>query len=1116
MNKLIKMTFAISCLLGLGSSLNNVNNVNNENVEISSSKYGRLNAHLKLGESANPSKTKARKIRKATYPSSYSSVDEGYITSVKNQGNYGTCWAHAAMASSEASLIKNNGYSTSLNLSELHFAYFFYNNAYDEMGLLSGDSTDPGTDGFLDGGGFNYYSMIKLANWTGPIDETKNTAYAYSRASKSFSKPSSEAYSLDMVHLKNAYFADTSDLDAMKEMITRYGAGDFSYYADNDDSHYNSSTGGYYYNGPEYANHEVTVVGWDDNYAVTNFNSRYRPSKPGAWLVKNSWGTSECLNGYFWLSYYDSSVLQDPAAFYEFDTVNNYDHNYQYDGSGNFVSEWSGSRVSTVDYTVSGIQYNGISGGGYEANVFTSQQSEVIQAVSFFTMNEDVNYEVNVYKNVTSTPTTGELQSAATTSGTLTNAGYHTISLNSPVQVASGEKFAVSVKLSGSSNITFMVDYTVSDWGVTNSASSGQSYYSKNGTSWTDASNYGANFRVKAFTTKKNVAVTGIELDKNSTNININDSVKLTPTISPSDATNKNITWSSSASNIASVDQNGNVTGKSEGNALITATTKDGGYTATCTVTVSKVPVNAISLNATNKDININETFQLVATVSPTNATTKDVTWVSNNPNIAEVSSSGLVTGKSVGTTTITATTTDGGHIATCTVNIKAVSVTGVNVPSTMQIKVGKTATITPTITPTNATDRLVTYESSNKRVATIDDSGVITAIKTGVTTITVKTNDGNFTATCEVNVVDGTGNYELITDTDTISAGDKIVIASSSNGAVAGDINSSSVMAKVDQTFTNNNVTIEDLTTSAIEFTVGGSEGAWTLANQDGKLLGATAAKKLAWDSGTTTWSITISSSGATIQSTTSTYGRILYNVGSPRFTTYTSATTTSLTLPTIYRLDSSSNQSFGYEEAITTIATSVATFSNPTERVSNPSDLTSLKAALQNAQDNYNDIGPTEQEKVTNAKYLAAMSNTISFIEQYWYNYARTKVVVSSAARGATEEWTICETLKDTTKTKTVLDAYNALSSETKEVLDDTYDITASDGSTITIGQSIRYMSNSLTLAQNTEATQNTLLNSIRNSNPVIITVVAIASILVISFLTIIVIKVFKKKHQ
>ena len=142
--------------------------------------------------------------------------------------------------------------------------------------------------------------------------------------------------------------------------------------------------------------------------------------------------------------------------------------------------------------------------------------------------------------------------------------------------------------------------------------------------------------------------------------------------------------------------------------------------------------------------------------------------------------------------------------------------------------------------------------------------------------------------------------------------------------------------------------------------------------------------------------------------------------------------------------------------------------------------------------------------------------MSNTISFIEQYWYNYARTKVVASSAARGATEEWTICETLKDTAKTKTVLDAYNALSSETKEVLDDTYDITASDGSTITIGQSIRYMSDSLTLAQNTETTQNTLLNSIRNSNPVIITVVAIASILVILFLTIIVIKVFKKKHQ
>lgn len=1118
MNKIIKITFALSCLLGLGSSLNNVSNAKNESVGVSSSKYGRLNAHLKLGESANPSNTKARKIRKTTYPSSYSSVDEGYITSVKDQGDYGTCWAHAAMASSEASLIKNNGYTTSLNLSELHFAYFFYNNAYDEMGLLSGDSTDPGSDGYLDAGGFNYYSMIKLANWTGPIDETKNSAYAYSNAGNYLSKPSREAYSLDMVHLKNAYFADTSDLDAMKEMIMKYGAGDFGYYYDSTNAHYNSSTGGYYYNGSEYANHEVTVVGWDDNYAVTNFKSRYRPSKPGAWLVKNSWGSSECLNGYFWLSYYDSSVLQDPAAFYEFDTVNNYDHNYQYDGSGNFVSEWTDSRVSTVDYTTSGIQYSGISGGGYEANVFTSQQSETVQAVSFFTMNKDVNYEVNVYKNVTSTPTTGELQSAATTSGTLTNAGYHTISLNSPVQVASGEKFAVSVKLSGSSNVTFMVDYSDYEWGFTNNASSGQSYYSKNGTTWTDASNYGANFRVKAFTTEKNVAVTGIELDKNSTNININDSVKLTATISPSDATNKKITWSSSASDIASVDQNGNVTGKSEGSAIITATTKDGGYTATCNVTVSKVPVNAISLNATNKDININETFQLVATVSPTNATTKDVTWVSNNPNIAEVSSSGLVTGKSVGTTTITATTTDGGYIATCAVNIKAVSVTGVSVPSTMQIKVGKTATITPTITPTNATDKSVTYESNNTQVATIDNNGVIIAHKAGVATITVKTNDGNYEATCKVTVIEGTGGYELMTDTDKINAGDTIVIASSNNNAVAGDINSSSVMAKVDQTFADNNTTIEDLATSAIEFTVGGYEGAWTLANQDGKLLGATAAKKLAWDSGTTTWSITISSSGTTIQSTTSSYGKILYNIGSPRFTTYTSAITKSLVLPTIYRLSANSSkeeEKVNYEEVITTITTSIEAFSNATERASNPSDLTSLKEALQNAQDNYNSVATTEQEKITNAKYIKAMSKTISFIEQYWYNYARTKVVSSSTARKATEEWSICETLKDTAKTKAILDAYNALDSETKEVLDNTYDITASDGTIITIGQTIRYMSNSLSIAQNAQSSQNTLLNRIK-SNLTLVIIVAIVGILVISFITIIAIKAYKKKHQ
>ncbi|MGM9651220.1 MAG: endonuclease, partial [Faecousia sp.] len=145
-----------------------------------------------------------------------------------------------------------------------------------------------------------------------------------------------------------------------------------------------------------------------------------------------------------------------------------------------------------------------------------------------------------------------------------------------------------------------------------------------------------------------------------------------------------------------------------------------------------------------------------------------------------------------------------------------------------------------------------------------------------------------------------GSGEWTLVTDASSLSAGAELLIASNAKGFVAGAI-SSSVMANITATFATDYSTVTK-PDDAVVLTLGGSEGAWTLANSDGQLLGATAAKKLAWDSGTTTWTITIESNDATIQNGTSTYGRFLYNVSSPRFTTYTSATSTSMLLPQLY----------------------------------------------------------------------------------------------------------------------------------------------------------------------------------------------------------------------
>lgn len=142
---------------------------------------------------------------------------------------------------------------------------------------------------------------------------------------------------------------------------------------------------------------------------------------------------------------------------------------------------------------------------------------------------------------------------------------------------------------------------------------------------------------------------------------------------------------------------------------------------------------------------------------------------------------------------------------------------------------------------------------------------------------------------------------WNLVSDASSLSAGDVLVMACSSKGFTAGDI-SSQIMASVESTFSSDESEITALGSGTVELTLGGSAGAWTLSSASG-LLGATAVKKVAWGSGTTTWSISISGDDATIQNTTESYGRFLYNVNSPRFTTYSSSTSASMLLPQLYR---------------------------------------------------------------------------------------------------------------------------------------------------------------------------------------------------------------------
>jgi uncharacterized protein YjdB len=225
--------------------------------------------------------------------------------------------------------------------------------------------------------------------------------------------------------------------------------------------------------------------------------------------------------------------------------------------------------------------------------------------------------------------------------------------------------------------------------------------------------------------------------------------------VSP-DGANKEVTWSSSDSNVARVEHNtGVVTAVSEGTATITVTTVVGNRTATYTVTVTPPPPNGITLDQNNLNLTlaVNAASTLRVAVTPANADQR-VTWSSSNHNVATVSDTGVVTAVSEGTATITVTTVVGGRTATCTVTITPPLPESVTIdhPSGLRLEVSRTGTLTPTVTPANA-DQRVTWSSSNHNVATVSDTGVVTAVSEGTATITVTTVVGGRTATRNVTV---------------------------------------------------------------------------------------------------------------------------------------------------------------------------------------------------------------------------------------------------------------------------------------------------------------------------------------------------------------------------
>ena len=392
-----------------------------------------------------------------TYPESYDLRTIGKVTSVKDQSQYGTCWAFATFGSLESYLLP------------------YEERDFSEYNLATRSGFDiPWYDG-----GQRLMSTAYLSRWCGPVDEVDDPYPEDDDSSETDDANTAQK------HTQNVYFlpgrASSTDNDNIKWALMTYGGLDVAFYWSS--ACYSSNPATYYYPFGTNTNHEVTLVGWDDNYAASNFRGTAgAPPGNGAFILKNSWGTSWGDGGYFYLSYYDTSLRAVTA--YTAEPVCNYAAEYQYDPLG-----W-----------VTSLGYGDTTAWG--ANVFTADSSSnPLTAVSFYTNDVNTQYEVYIYTDPTSGPVGGTRYVGP--NGVMPLAGYHTVKLASPVPLDAGQRFSVVVKFN-TSGYTYPLasEYAISGYSSGADASLGQSYCSYDGSDWLDVVTYEStmNICIKAFT----------------------------------------------------------------------------------------------------------------------------------------------------------------------------------------------------------------------------------------------------------------------------------------------------------------------------------------------------------------------------------------------------------------------------------------------------------------------------------------------------------------------------------------------------------------------------------------------------------------------------------------
>ena len=399
-------------------------------------------------------------LRSGGLPSSYDARKYGLVTSVKNQGEFGSCWAFSTNAALETSLIKSGFADDSIDLSELHTVYFMYNENMDPRGrilydrnYISADSANTPTTNFttmMNKGGSIIYEGWQLTNGVIPFGENGDD-YRMSARNSSYSIDQSYCFSKDY-RIKRMYRCnfDMANSDNVKKMVYEFGGAAADFYCDQtvNSSSYQSKyfkivDGTKTYYNPDCVskspNHGIEIVGWDDNYPRQNFN--YQPPGDGAWLVKNSWGTNSQHDGYVWLSYYNTSDSAD-AVCYELEKAYSNEHVYQYDGVDCCEGIYPSGGTERDMYFLTFFTADGSNNGGME---YIKKVGVGAGANAEFTISI-MNYKPKVVNGCLI-----DHVEQSVTECKSTYDGYEEYELSEPAGFVRGERYAVCVKLKAGS-----------------------------------------------------------------------------------------------------------------------------------------------------------------------------------------------------------------------------------------------------------------------------------------------------------------------------------------------------------------------------------------------------------------------------------------------------------------------------------------------------------------------------------------------------------------------------------------------------------------------------------------------------------------------------------------